>query len=228
MPTWSDFFGHFDWMGLVSFAFSMIAALLCITLHELAHGFAADRLGDHTARNAGRLTLNPLRHLDLVGLFMMIAVRVGWAKPVPIDLRNFRKPKRDMALTALAGPAANILITFLSLLAARLLYEHGPDSEAAAYGILALLYVAVLSIGLGLFNLIPISPLDGSKILLSFLPDRICYAILSRERYIMYAMLALALFGAFDKPLDILIGAVMKGLCALSGFPYDIVAYIFY
>lgn len=228
MPTWSDFFSNFNWVSLVSFAFSLIAALLCITLHELAHGFAAYRLGDHTAKNAGRLTLNPLRHLDVFGLLMMITVRVGWAKPVPIDMRNFHRPKRDMAITALAGPAANLLISVVALLCARLVYAFAPASEASTYGILALLYVAVLSLGLAAFNLIPISPLDGSKILLSFLPDKVCYQILSKERYIAIAMVALAWLGAFEKPLDFLMGHGMELLCRLTGFPWEIVSYYFF
>ena len=98
-----------DWWGLLTLLVSAVAALLCITLHELSHGFVAWRLGDPTAKQAGRLTLNPIKHLDLAGLAMMLIAKVGWAKPVPVDMRYFKHPKQGMALTALAGPAANFL-----------------------------------------------------------------------------------------------------------------------
>lgn len=228
MPTWADFFHQFDWTGLLTFLFTVAASLLCITLHELAHGIAAFFLGDQTAKRAGRLTLNPIRHIDLLGLLMMLAVHVGWAKPVPIDMRNFRHPKRDLAITALAGPLSNFLLAFVALLIGRFVYFSGVNSEAEVYILLALMYVAVLSLGLGLFNLIPISPLDGSKILLSFLPDRICYTVLRYERYVAFAMVALAWLGVFDRPLNFLMGHVMRWLCTASGFPFELIAYFFF
>ena len=109
MGSISDFLNNMDWWGLLTLLISAAAALLCITLHELSHGFVAWRLGDPTAKNAGRLTLNPIRHLDVVGLLMMLVAKVGWAKPVPVDMRYFKHPRQGMALTALAGPAANFL-----------------------------------------------------------------------------------------------------------------------
>ncbi len=228
MPDWSDFFKYFDWVGLLTFLFTVGAALLCITLHELAHGFAASALGDPTARNAGRLTFNPIKHLDVFGLLMMVSVHVGWAKPVPINIQMFRNPKRDLAITALAGPLANFAITFFALLAGHALYALGPDNIIKAYGLLALMYIAVLSLGLGLFNLIPISPLDGSKILISFLPDKVYRAVLSHERYIAIAMLALAWIGVFEGPLGFLMGHTMKWMCVISGFPYELLAGFFF
>ena len=227
MPTWSEFFGGFDWSGLLTFLFTLAASLLCITLHELSHGFAAYLLGDPTAKNAGRLTLNPIKHLDILGLLMMVSVHVGWAKPVPINMRHFKHPKRDMAITALAGPLSNFVLTLVVLFAGRLFYEFGANTAATAYIILALMYIAVLSLGLGLFNLIPVSPLDGSKILLSFLPDKICYTVLRYERYIAFAMVLLAWLGVFNEPLDFLMGHTMRILCEVTGFPYDLIAYFF-
>lgn len=228
MPTWADFFQNFDMVGLLTFLFTVAASLLCITLHELSHGFAAYLLGDPTAKNAGRLTLNPFKHLDVLGLLMMLAVHVGWAKPVPIDMRRFKHPKRGMAITALAGPLANFVIAFIALLFGKLVYDHGVDSTGAVYGLLALMYVAVLSLGLALFNLIPISPLDGSKIVLSFLPDRICHTVLRYERYIAFAMVALVWLGILDGPLDYLMSHAMSFLCRLCGFPYELIAYFFF
>ena len=227
MPTWGDFFGGLDWTGMLTFFFTLAASLFCITIHELSHGFAAYLLGDPTAKSAGRLTFNPIKHLDVLGLLMMVSVHVGWAKPVPINMRYFKHPKRDMAVTALAGPLSNFLLTLIALFVGRLLYEFGAGTAANAYVILALMYIAVLSLGLGLFNLIPISPLDGSKILLSFLPDKICYTVLRYERYIAFAMVLFAWLGVFSVPLDFLMGHTMNMLCAVTGFPYDLIAYFF-
>ena len=228
MPTWGDFFGNFDWTGLMTFLFSAAAALLCITLHELSHGFAAYLMGDETAKRAGRLTLNPLKHLDILGLLMMVTVHVGWAKPVPINIHRFKRRGLGLAVTALAGPLANFLIAFLALLAGRLLLLSGWSIRVITYGMIALTYVAVLSLGLGLFNLIPVPPLDGSKIVLSFLPERIRYWVLRRERYIAFLMVALVWLGVFDGPLDAARQWAMERLCALSGFPFEMVAYLFF
>jgi len=227
MPTWSDFFGGFDWSSLLTFLFTAVAALLCITVHELAHGASAYLLGDPTAKRAGRLTFNPLRHLDFLGLLMLVTVHVGWAKPVPIDLRRFRRPRLGMAITAMAGPLSNFLISFLALLAGRIIYYHGMEHNWAFYGILGLLYLAVLSLGLGVFNLIPIPPLDGSKILLSFLPARISMKIMRVERYIAVVMVALVWLGVFSAPLDFLREWLLEKLCLLSGFPFDVAALFF-
>src|SRR5699024_7401459 len=112
-----------DWWGLLTLLISAAAALLCITLHELSHGFTAWRLGDPTAKSAGRLTLNPIKHLDLFGLLMMLIAKVGWDKPVPVDMRYFKHPKQGMALTALAGPAANFITALAATAAASLIYH---------------------------------------------------------------------------------------------------------
>lgn len=118
MGSFANFIQNMDWWGGLTLLVSAVAALLCIVLHELSHGFVAWRLGDPTAKSAGRLTLNPLKHLDPLGLLMMIIVKVGWAKPVPVDMRYFKHPKSGMAITALAGPVANFLTSLpLSLLA---------------------------------------------------------------------------------------------------------------
>ena len=189
-----------DWWGLLTLLISAAAALLCITLHELSHGFVAWRLGDPTAKNAGRLTLNPIKHLDLFGLLMMLIAKVGWAKPVPVDMRYFKKPKQGMALTALAGPVSNFVLALLAMLCARLIYHQ--------YGALwdfifdLLLTTAYLSVGLGLFNLIPISPLDGSKVLFAFLPDSAYEKLMRYEKYGMIALLILVWLGVGDNVLS--------------------------
>lgn len=205
--------------------FSAAAALLCLTVHELSHGAVAYALGDPTAKDEGRLTLNPIRHIDPLGLLLMITAHVGWAKPVPVDMRYFKHPKRDMAVTALAGPASNFLLAWLFLLFSNLLFHllpAGLGQDWQLYLILFFLNAALLSIGLGVFNLFPIPPLDGSKVLFSFLPDKLYYTILRYERYIMLLMLALVWFGVLSKPLSYLIFWVLRGLCFLSGMPFDV------
>ena len=219
MGSLQNFLDHMDWWGLITLLVSAVAALLCITFHELSHGFAAYRLGDPTAKNAGRLTLNPIKHIDLMGLIMMIVVKVGWAKPVPVDMRYFKRPKRDMAITALAGPVSNFLLALAALLICSLLYNFGRVTHASLIALCFFSNVAILSVGLGLFNLIPISPLDGSKVLFSVLPDRAYYTILRYEKYVMGLLILLTFVGVFDKPLSFLMVHVLQGFCTLTGMP---------
>ncbi len=221
MGSLQNFLDHMDWWGLITLLVSAVAALLCITFHELSHGFAAYRLGDPTAKNAGRLTLNPIKHIDVMGLIMMIVVKVGWAKPVPVDMRYFKRPKRDMAITALAGPVSNFLLALAALLICSLLYNFGRVTHASLIALCFFSNVAILSVGLGLFNLIPISPLDGSKVLFSVLPDRAYYTILRYEKYVMGLLILLTFVGVFDKPLSFLIVGVLRGFCALTQFPLN-------
>lgn len=215
----SDFLNNMDWWGLLTLLISAAAALLCITLHELSHGFVAWRLGDPTAKNAGRLTLNPIRHLDVVGLLMMLVAKVGWAKPVPVDMRYFKHPRQGMALTALAGPAANFLTALAAVGVSSAVFHLAPLGPAAVFVLCFLSNMALLGVGMGLFNLIPLSPLDGSKILFALLPDRIYYTILRYEKYVMGVVILLVLVGVFDKPLSFLMVHVLQGFCTLTGMP---------
>ena len=208
-----------DWWGLLTLLISAAASLLCITLHELSHGFVAWRLGDPTAKNAGRLTLNPIKHLDLFGLLMMLVAKVGWAKPVPVDMRYFKHPKQGMAPTALAGPAANILTALAATAIPSLIYHIAALYPVWVAVLCFLSNLALLGVGMGLFNLIPISPLDGSKILFALLPDRAYYTILRYEKYVMGVLIVLVLLGAFDRPLSFLMLHVLQGFCAVTGMP---------
>ena len=187
-----------DWWGLLTLLISAAAALLCITLHELSHGFVAWRLGDPTAKNAGRLTLNPIKHLDLFGLLMMLIAKVGWAKPVPVDMRYFKHPKQGMALTALAGPAANLLLAYLGMVAWKILYYWAPTTMITVFAARFLQYLVMMDVGLAVFNLIPIPPLDGSRILLVVLPQRIYFQIMRYERVIFVILLAAVWAGVLD------------------------------
>lgn len=219
MGIFSSFGQNMNWMGLVSLLLSAAAALLCITVHELSHGWVAFRLGDPTAKRAGRLTLNPVRHIDPFGLLMLIVAKVGWAKPVPIDMRYFKDPRKGMALTALAGPLSNFILAFLAVALSSVIWRTVPDTIGRFWVLAVLSYIALLSTGLGLFNLIPIPPLDGSKVLFSFFPTKIYYTILRYEKYIMIAVMLLTFSGAFQGPLSYLINGVLRNFCAATGYP---------
>lgn len=153
--------------------------LFALTFHEFAHGYAAYKLGDPTAKLCGRLSLNPLKHLDPIGTICMLFAHFGWAKPVPIDITNFKNSKRDLALSALAGPVTNLLLGFVGcffyVLAKSLLpvaYDSRTTALLASLLLEFLYFCGWLNISLGLFNFLPIPPLDGSKILYAFLPPR--------------------------------------------------------
>lgn len=195
------------------------ASLLCITVHETCHGLAAYWLGDDTAKRMGRLSLNPLKHVDLVGLVMMALVRFGWAKPVPVDMRKFKNPKADMAITALAGPVSNVLLALVALLlrvVALVFYFRYPGQGIWDWIVLFLEYTAVLSAGLAVFNLFPVPPLDGSKVLFSILPDRTYDKLMRYEKYGMLVLVVLLLTGLLDKPLSFLRSGLLSGLSAVT------------
>ncbi len=225
MGSLQRFLSNMNWQSLLVAVISACTALICITVHEVSHGLAAYRLGDPTAKNMGRLSLNPISHIDPFGLLLMITAHVGWAKPVPIDPRYFKHPKRDMALTALAGPASNFLLAWVFMLIFRILYDLLPlTSDFQIYLLAFFLYGAMLSVGLGVFNLFPIPPLDGSKVLFSLFPDKVYATVLRYERYGMLVMLALVWTGILDRPLSFLITAVLRALCLLTGARFSVVS----
>jgi len=206
------------------------ASLICITFHETAHGLVAHWLGDDTAKRAGRLTLNPVRHIDPVGLVMMAVLKFGWAKPVPIDMRNFRRPKEGMALTALAGPVSNVLLSAAALLVRSVLiffYQYRGGGAVMEGVITFFEYIAVISAGLAVFNVIPISPLDGSKVFAAILPDKTYLKLMYYERYGMILLVILMFAGLFNTPLIYLRTGLLNGLQAVTGFPYTILVHFF-
>ena len=207
-----------DFGSLWDLLLRLVSVFLCLTVHETCHGLAALALGDPTAKRARRLSLNPLRHIDWFGLLMMVTVGFGWAKPVPVDPRYFRRPKQGMALTALAGPMSNFLLALVLLFAGRLVYDYAPYSEANQRLLTFLLTTAILSLGLGLFNLIPIPPLDGSKVLFSLLPDRAYNMMLRYERYGMFLLWAVVLLGVGDKWMSAAIQWTYELFCRVVGF----------
>lgn len=180
-----------DWTVPLQLLISVIPALICITLHECAHGYAAYRLGDDTAKRAGRLTLNPIKHIDIVGLVMLVVFRFGWAKPVPVNMYNFQNQRKGMALCAAAGPLANLMTAVLALFIYGLLFIPLAGSELGAYVLDAVSVTAYMSVTLAIFNIIPIPPLDGSKVLYSFVSERSYRKLMYYERYGMIALLLL-------------------------------------
>ena len=206
-----------DFGSLWDMLLRVAAVLLCLTVHETCHGLAAYALGDPTARQAHRLSLNPLRHIDWFGLLMMFLAGFGWAKPVPVNPNYFKKPKQGMALTALAGPMSNFLLALIMLLAARIFCDVASYSEANQRILDFILMVAILSIGLGLFNLVPIPPLDGSKVLFAVLPDRAYDQLMRYERYGMLVLFALVFFDVGSNALSQAISWVFDLFCRVVG-----------
>lgn len=197
--------------------YTLPCILLALTVHEVAHGWMAMKLGDPTAKHMGRLTLNPLKHLDPLGTLCMILFHFGWATPVPIDTRYFKKPKRDMALTALAGPVSNICMGFIGILLFQIFYTIFSAHIASGFllniqiSVLTLLqYFYSLNISLAVFNLIPVPPLDGSRIFLTFLPPKYYFGIMKYERYIQFGLMVLLYLGFLDRPLSYLVNVLAR------------------
>ena len=227
ISAWQEIRNGFDFSYLLSLLLSVVPSLLCITLHELSHGLVAYKLGDPTAKNAGRLTLNPLKHLDPIGLLMMMTVHVGWAKPVPVNMFRFKNPKRGMAITALAGPVSNVLIAIVFLALYGVLYRPLQGSAAGDYLLRMIDLTAIISLGLAIFNLLPIPPLDGSKVLFSLLSDEAYRRLMYYERYGSILMLALAAFGVLGGPLSKAISWAYDALFPIAQAAFDLSKILF-
>ena len=220
MQYLTNLFAQIDFSNVTSIFLRVAAVFLCLTVHETSHSLAAYALGDPTAKREHRLSLNPLRHIDPWGLLLMFFAGFGWAKPVPVDMRYFKNPKSGMAITAFAGPLSNFLLAIVLLLICKFMAYH-----AAATVVTLTLYrffyiTAYLSVGLGTFNLLPIPPLDGSKVLFSFLSDERYLKLMYYERYGMILLLILSFAGAGDGFLSMLMNTVFNALMTLVGFPY--------
>ncbi|MBE6583291.1 MAG: site-2 protease family protein [Ruminococcaceae bacterium] len=199
--------------------------LISLVIHELSHGLMAKKLGDPTAKYMGRLTLNPLSHLDPIGTVSMLLFGIGWAKPVPIDPRYFKNPKKGMALVGLAGPLSNLIIALIGVLSFRILSAFGDINiwleNGMLYSYRGLIFggmeyagwffyrLASLNVYLALFNLIPVPPFDGSRIFYAFLPTKYYFGVMRYERYIMMITMVLLATGIVTLPLDFLTAKVI-------------------
>ena len=225
---------------LVYYLLSAVAALIALTVHEYCHGYAAYKLGDDTAKNFGRLTLNPIKHIDPYGAICMVLFHVGWAKPVPVNARNFKDPKKGFAITAAAGPASNLILGFFSALIYLLVFALVRDltftSKTFGYllisNTLSFLYIFhSINIGLGLFNLLPIPPFDGSRLLNVFLPPKTYFAIMKYERQIYIGVLVWLLLGNYVAGFirNIVGGGILywlAGIFSLSGMLSTVIGWV--
>lgn len=214
-------------MTLERLLYSIPAVIAAICCHELSHGYVSYRLGDPTPRETGRLSLNPLRHLDLFGSLCLLVFGFGWAKPVQVNPKYYKNKKRGMVLVALAGPAANFVLAFVGCLLTSLIFrivgggitfQTETGYTAFVYLVRFLYYFTVLNIGLGSFNLIPFPPLDGSKVLLAVLPDTLYFRWMRYERYGQILLMIVLYMGLLDTPLHTMQTGLYTGMRTITDF----------
>ena len=203
----------------ILFLARLFVVFCTLPVHEYAHAFVADKLGDKTARLSGRLTLNPMAHIDILGAIMILFVGFGYAKPVPVNPRNFKNPKKGMALTALAGPFSNILMAVVFMFLSNVLSLFGNSLFVQAFYVF-FSFAASINIGLAVFNLIPIPPLDGSRVLELLIPDKYYYKFAQYERYIVIVIFGLIIFGVLDAPLAFLQNLLYSALNYVVSLPF--------
>ena len=212
---------------LTSVALTAIPALICITIHELAHGYTAYRLGDNTARDLGRLTLNPLKHIDVIGLIAILFIQFGWAKAVPVNMYNFKYPKWYMAITAVAGPLSNIALAIVVLFIFGLLSATLSTTEPGTMALIIIQRTAYISVALAVFNMLPIPPLDGSKVLFSLLPDGAYRKLMRYEQFgfiLLVVLLVISLrTNVFGNTVGVLRDTVFFFLMSVSDIAFDLV-----
>ena len=206
---------------LIQILLTIPTIFIALTFHEVAHGWMSYKLGDPTAYNMGRLTLNPLKHLDPIGALCMLLVGFGWAKPVPVNARYYKNPKRGMALTAFAGPAMNLILAFFGVIIYKLVNRFGylliPNGLLVYVLFLLFYYFAYLNIFLAVFNLIPIPPFDGSRIAYVFLPTNLYFKIMRYERIIQIIVMVALVSGIVSLPLGFIADGIQYAMEWLIG-----------
>ena len=206
---------------LIMFLSSLAVIFLTLPIHEWAHGFVSTKLGDPTPRYQGRLTLNPMAHIDVMGAIGILLFGIGWAKPVQVNARYYRNSKWGMALVALAGPLSNVILAFVLLILGNILIFVGLTELAIIQQVyLFLYYIALINISLAVFNLIPVPPFDGSRILFAVLPQKYYFQIMRYERYIFIGVFAIVYLGILDKPLDFLTSRLFNVIYNLACLPF--------
>lgn len=200
----------FDLESLKSMLYMIPAILISISAHEFAHGYVSYKFGDPTAKREGRLTLNPLAHMDLWGTICMLVFRMGWAKPVPINPYYYKNRRKGIIAVSLAGPCMNYLLAFLSMLLYGICYVLGVNMNISIW----FYYLALINVGLGTFNLIPFPPLDGSNVLAELVP-KVNEFYFKLRRYSMLILMICLATGLLEKPLSMLNGAVLNGMWSI-------------
>ncbi len=216
---------------------ALVFVVFCVTpIHEFSHALAANALGDQTPRLSGRLTVNPMAHIDFMGAILLFVVGIGWGKPVMVNMRNFKmkNKKAGMALVAFAGPLSNIIMAFFSLLLMFIvirvsgtgvlsggeIYVNNDAEGSLAYNLIRfLMFAASINISLAVFNLLPVPPLDGSRLISLILPDKYYFKVMQYERYIAIGVMVLAFIGVLGVPISFLSGILFKALTYLASFP---------
>ena len=225
--------GNVNLLTVIVYIISVLLTIfLVLPLHECAHGFVANKLGDSTAKRMGRLTLNPMAHIDYIGAALMILIGFGWAKPVPVDSRKFKNPRAGMALTALAGPVSNLLAAIVAGLLSNVfmvmyykgIISAGPEifgTSLLVYLFLFFEFLISINIGLAVFNFLPVPPLDGSKILMAFLPDNAIRWISEREGTITMILFIVIMMGGFNGILNIADKYLYNFISWLTWLPFS-------
>jgi Zn-dependent protease len=203
--------GQTDFIYLIISLGAMAFVVFCtLPLHEFAHAFVAVKLGDDTPRLSGRLTINPMAHISPMGALMIFLFGFGYAKPVPVRMRHFKNPKRDMAIVALAGPLCNILQAFVYMILFCAITNINTTNMGIVYIAFFFYYAAQVNVSLGVFNLLPIPPLDGSRLATALLPAKYYFKIMQYERYIMIGLFVLLFTGILSTPLSYLSGIIFN------------------